>query len=777
MPDTTQEKAPGTGNSEGADTARTVPFFVKDASRSGLTASQARELGFRDTAHGYSIPYYEPLTREPMRTPDGKPFTRERLRNPVGGQKYKSPKNGGIRCYFPPGVHAYLATNPTAPLLLSEGEKKAAKGTFEGVPTVGLGGIWLWKSGKGDDSLNMDLVPYVKSGRDVVLIFDSDATATPRKAKSFSECAARLAAAVEPYGCRCYRVDLPELNGAKTGLDDWFVSGKTSNELKTYIETNRTDALWPEEPLPWASEKAPSPFPLAAMPEPFQRAARAAAAKAQAPEGMAAVVLLAGISAAAQSVANVVFAYPGHRLEWPLSEFFCCLALSGERKSTLDKIARRPLQEYETELVEKLAPQLARARADVAAWEAEKRGIEARIRDAAKGGDVRKTQAAREALQQHEAQQPAEPMEPALLIGADWTRERLLRDLHGWPCAAAIDSEGGAGLSGFSMTVENRRATLSNLCSLFDGRIPAKRRVGTRGTVAAGTGRFTMGFSMQPSAWHDIADQHADLASGVGFLPRLLICQPESTLGSCRYTPPPDGADEAIDEYTRRLLRVLRGSTMPERDEFGGALIEPPPLPISPEGAARLYQFMVDTERELGEFERLAQHTGEGRRAVEHAARVAGALELYATEGRARSVSLQSVDAGVAVANFFLSEALRLNNTATDPQQRDAAKLEGWLQREGGKAAKTRALQFGPIRKRSALDAAIEELAGMHRARLVKAGRTTEIHARPLANPAIPASREGPKPRKLARIAKLAEGTEEKTPPPDPDDMSWLEGE
>jgi len=56
---------------------------------------------------------------------------------------------------------------------------------------------------------------------------------------------------------------------------------------------------------------------------------------------------------------------------------------------------------------------------------------------------------------------------------------------------------------------------------------------------------------------------------------------------------------------------------------------------------------MVATEARLGDTGDLGQFTGEGRRATEHAARIAGGLELFVNAG-ATSVSVDSVKAAYA---------------------------------------------------------------------------------------------------------------------------------
>jgi putative DNA primase/helicase len=66
--------------------------------------------------------------------------------------KYEAPKGKPNRLYVPPGTFASLA-DAARLLLITEGEKKAAKADQEGFACVGLSGVWSWqkKRPRGED--------------------------------------------------------------------------------------------------------------------------------------------------------------------------------------------------------------------------------------------------------------------------------------------------------------------------------------------------------------------------------------------------------------------------------------------------------------------------------------------------------------------------------------------------------------------------------------------------------------------------------------------------
>jgi hypothetical protein len=63
-------------------------------------------------------------------------------------------------------------------LWVTEGEKKSVAATVAGIPTLGLSGVWSWRSRGGDDHVavrpDVRAVPW--RGRSVLLVYDSDIT-------------------------------------------------------------------------------------------------------------------------------------------------------------------------------------------------------------------------------------------------------------------------------------------------------------------------------------------------------------------------------------------------------------------------------------------------------------------------------------------------------------------------------------------------------------------------------------------------------------------------
>jgi hypothetical protein len=149
--------------------------------------------------------------------------------------KYESPVGAPNRAYLPPATRAAVA-DPAVPLLVTEGEKKAAKADQDGFPCVGLVGVYGWQqkraSGTGPRALIPDLVAVAWRGRRVYVVYDSDLADKPAVRLAEWHLAEALAAA----GADVRAVRLPHgPGGEKAGLDD-FLAARGPAALRLLLE-------------------------------------------------------------------------------------------------------------------------------------------------------------------------------------------------------------------------------------------------------------------------------------------------------------------------------------------------------------------------------------------------------------------------------------------------------------------------------------------------------------------------------------------------------------
>lgn len=216
---------------------------VRDAmhtklSKSGLTEAEAKTLRYEaytaEDASKLSIPAFFAGFKLPYFDLEGRvtKFWRYRyLENTKTGfdaltdkkpLRYAQPKKSLNELYIPPvgGTNwSVIAKDPSIPLIITEGELKAACATKHGHPTIGLGGVWCFKS----NAERMPMLPmfreFVWKNRIVYICYDSDAVTNHMVMQAENALARELML----MGAEPMIVRLPELEGEKTGLDDYIV--------------------------------------------------------------------------------------------------------------------------------------------------------------------------------------------------------------------------------------------------------------------------------------------------------------------------------------------------------------------------------------------------------------------------------------------------------------------------------------------------------------------------------------------------------------------------
>ena len=146
---------------------------------------------------------------------------RRRLANPLPGRKYLAPEGSGCEVYWPrvKGLDwPTILKNPKEPVAIVEGEFKALCLCLAGgeVSAVAIGGVWNTSRNK---ELLPDLDRLAAGGRDILIIFDSDAKSKPQVS------GARYWLANEMFNAggkiRIIRIPTPGCKSPdKTGADD-----------------------------------------------------------------------------------------------------------------------------------------------------------------------------------------------------------------------------------------------------------------------------------------------------------------------------------------------------------------------------------------------------------------------------------------------------------------------------------------------------------------------------------------------------------------------------
>lgn len=137
--------------------------------------------------------------------------------------KYVQPPKSGVEVYWPRTIAWEKIATSNDAVIITEGELKAACASKHGFPTIGLGGVWSWRSAKREQAVVPSLLPdgFNWKDRQVYIAFDSDQLSNPDVARA----QLALCEALVALGARPAIVALPPLEvGAKTGLDDFIVA-------------------------------------------------------------------------------------------------------------------------------------------------------------------------------------------------------------------------------------------------------------------------------------------------------------------------------------------------------------------------------------------------------------------------------------------------------------------------------------------------------------------------------------------------------------------------
>jgi hypothetical protein len=211
------------------------PQHAKLLAASAIDPAVARERGYvsadsKKQVERYGFPPWQCRTGLliPMRRADGSVWGYQlrsdtpRVSRQTGKAfKYETPASQRNGIDVPPGIRDSLG-DPSVPLLVTEGTRKADSSVSHGIACVALPGVWGWRgtNGKGGKLAVADWHDIALNGRRVVLAFDSDVTVKPAVRAALGELAGYLAT----KGATVEYLHLPDAGDGKTGLDDYLVT-------------------------------------------------------------------------------------------------------------------------------------------------------------------------------------------------------------------------------------------------------------------------------------------------------------------------------------------------------------------------------------------------------------------------------------------------------------------------------------------------------------------------------------------------------------------------
>lgn len=433
----------------------------------------------------------------------------------------------------------------------------------------------------------------------------------------------------------------------------------------------------PPEPMPLFRPLAPAPaYPMTALGPVLAPAAQAIADQAQCAPACAANAVLAVASLAAQGRANALLPI-GQGKPTPLSLFLLTVLESGERKSTADSYALKPVRDFERELAETEASERHAWAVRVSAHETAEKELHRKLKS-----DRAALQAALAAL----GPPPLPPLASVIAPGGDQTFEGLFRIYErGRPSLAMLCDDGASFLGGHSLKAENKAATTANLCRAWDGsRLERIRSLD--GITVLYDRRLAAHIMVQPGvAGAFLGDgQFADQ----GLLARFLLSAPPSLAGSPTRLRDEDAMAERaaagravadLAPYNHAIGQLLRAPIRWRNEADRNAGVELAELALSDEARQLYVKLHNATMTAMGNGESLESVRPFASKLAENAVRIAGILTLIG-DPDASEIDAPSLADAASLANYYAAEAVRLiDAAATDPAMKRVETLRRWL--------------------------------------------------------------------------------------------------
>ena len=433
-------------------------------------------------------------------------------------------------------------------------------------------------------------------------------------------------------------------------------------------------------PLPLAT-RAPAPvYPVDALGELLGNAAKALAYHVQAPVGMAAQSVLAVASLAVQGHVNIE---KGNIGTSPTTLYCLTIAGSGERKSSVDGLAMKPVYEYQAERRAEYETLLAEHRADTEAHELRYQSIVKSYKGTGKNPKPMshdQQQALAAELAELDKTKPKPPTRPHIIMEEPTAEGVYKHLLEGLPNAGLFSDEGGAFFSGHGMTDEAKGRTITMLSQLWDGSPLSRTRAGAGESGVLAGRRLAAHLMVQPV----IADKALSdsLMMGQGFLARFLICADTSLIGSRLLgTRPPDESasrDPAVIRFWDALALLIR-QPLPTNDN---GELEPETLTIT--GPA--YDAWVWThdaiEEQLSRHGELSGIQAFAAKAGDNAARIAAVLAYFETR---TDPTPEHISRASELIEYYLKTMIQRTQAATQSTaEHEARELFDWIHQTGG---------------------------------------------------------------------------------------------
>lgn len=420
--------------------------------------------------------------------------------------------------------------------------------------------------------------------------------------------------------------------------------------------------------IPLFREMPPSePYPLSALGTLLQAAAESMKDAIQAPDALYGQSLLGAAALATQGHADV--SIDGR--DFPLSLYMLSVGGSGERKSAVDKVVLSPHMNIERQRMTEYESELQKYIIRHNAWVAAQSQATKKV-----GKEPNLSVDLLEQKLESLGPAPKKPLSQLRLIDEP-TFEGLQKMLSdGYPAVGLFSDEGGRMMGGHAMNSDNQLKTIAGLSKFWDGAAVPRIRSVDGATKLYGK-RLSLHLMVQPRIAAQITSDPVLVDQGI--LARCLIAFPESTVGTRFYKDIDIRKNAAIIKYNDAMTQLLEMELPIVEGKVNE--LNPRKLPLASSAKSPWVAFHNYVEEEMAIERKFSNIRGFASKAAEHALRISGVLALI-DDVHSSSISREHVESGIQLTCFYLSEAVRMHESAMlNPDLHLAQKLSDWCQK------------------------------------------------------------------------------------------------
>ena len=334
----------------------------------------------------------------------------------------------------------------------------------------------------------------------------------------------------------------------------------------------------------------------------------------------------------------------------PTGNFFLTIVESGGRKTTVDECVLKPVRARESELIEDYASEKKEYDDNMKIYESHRKKI------IGGKGDPKNAKEMREMLKKDGIEKPECPIYPRLILSDATTEATVKQAAEGNPSFGLFSDEAAVQLGGYSMKQKNKMHAFGVFNKLWGATPFNKSRILEGDCRIEGT-RVSAHLMGQPEAIKPLLRD--EVAKGTGFLARCLMVWPKSLQGERLFTEEHSKLLNRMydtDEFCS-VIRLILEKDLPIKEGTRNVL-EPQVLEFYDDARQVMIEFYNEVESKLGkggEYEPIAEFAN---KALEHATRLAAALEAFerhASLGTGEvKVSLKNVERACEIMRWYL---------------------------------------------------------------------------------------------------------------------------